>query len=154
MKNTVKPIPKGYHTATPYLIVTGAANAIEFYKKAFGAEGDDAYVQPCNPMGGSGTQRLKLADSPIMLADEFPDMGARSPQSLGGLTGEHSSLRKGACAFAMFTQAVAAPADDELQRPINGPVLQPAGPMEQPGSRLATFGAIATHKEDVSIEKK
>jgi PhnB protein len=81
MTNTVKPIPEGYHTATPYLIVTGAAKAIEFYKKAFGAE---EMVCMAQADGRIGHAEIKIGDSPIMLADEFPGIGARSPQSLGG----------------------------------------------------------------------
>jgi PhnB protein len=76
-----KPIPKGYHTATPYLIVKDAAKAIEFYKKAFGAAETMRMTQPD---GRIGHAEIKIGDSPIMLADEFPEMGARSPQALGG----------------------------------------------------------------------
>src|SRR5262245_56448469 len=76
----VKPIPEGYHTATPYLIVNGAAKALEFYKKAFGATELMRF-----DMGGKiGHAEIQIGDSRIMLADEFPEMGARSPQSLGG----------------------------------------------------------------------
>src|SRR6266852_5339528 len=76
-----KPIPEGYHTATPYLIIKDAAKAIEFYKKAFGAA---EMVRMTQPDGRVGHAEIKIGDSPIMLADEFPEMGARSPQSLGG----------------------------------------------------------------------
>src|SRR6266852_1038077 len=76
-----KPIPEGYHTATPYLIIKDAAKAIEFYKKAFGAK---EMMRMSQPDGRIGHAEIKIGDSPIMLADEFPEMGARSPQSLGG----------------------------------------------------------------------
>src|SRR5580693_9011066 len=76
-----KPIPEGYHTATPYLIIRDAAKAIEFYKKAFGATEMERMTQPD---GRVGHAEIKIGDSPIMLADEFPEMGARSPQSFGG----------------------------------------------------------------------
>jgi len=69
---SVKPIPDGYHTATPYLVVQGAANAIEFYKKAFGAE---ELLRLASPDGEIGHAEIKIGDSPIMLADEFPEMG-------------------------------------------------------------------------------
>src|SRR5882762_5646077 len=78
---TVKAIPEGYHTATPYLIVKGAAGAIEFYKKAFGAT---ELMRMAQADGRIGHAEIKIGDSPIMLADESPEMGARSPQSLGG----------------------------------------------------------------------
>jgi len=69
MINTVKPIPEGYHTATPYLIVNAAANAIEFYKKAFGAK---EIMRMTQPDGKIGHAEIKIGDSPVMLADEFP----------------------------------------------------------------------------------
>src|SRR5438445_9374583 len=80
MRNA-KPIPEGYHTATPYLIIKDAAQAIEFYKKAFGATEVMRFAQPDGKIGHA---EIKIGDSHIMLADEFPEMGARSPQSLGG----------------------------------------------------------------------
>src|SRR5437879_10066269 len=80
MTGRVKPIPEGYHTATPYLIIKDAARAIEFYKKAFGAT---ELMRMAQPDGRIGHAEIRIGDSPIMLADEFPEMGHRSPQSLG-----------------------------------------------------------------------
>ena len=82
-----KPIPDGYHTATPYLIVQNAAAAIEFYKRAFGAT---ELMRLTDPRGKVGHAEIKIGDSPIMLADEMPEMGFRSPQSIGG-SGRKSS---------------------------------------------------------------
>lgn len=77
-----KPIPEGYHSVTPYLVVDDAAKAIEFYKKAFGAE--EKYRLP---MGGKiGHAEIKIGDSFVMLADEFPEMGHLSPKARGGTT--------------------------------------------------------------------
>src|SRR3984893_18830403 len=76
-----KPVPEGYDTATPYLIIKDAAKAIEFYKKAFGAK---EMMRMSQPDGRIGHAEIKIGNSPIMLADEFPEMGSRSPQSLGG----------------------------------------------------------------------
>ena len=67
-----KPIPEGYHSVTPYLIVRGGADAIEFYKKACGAT--ELFSFPA-PDGKIGHAEIKIGDSPIMLADEFPEMG-------------------------------------------------------------------------------
>ena len=69
---SVKPIPEGYHSVTPYLIVRGGAAAIEFYQKAFGAV--ELFRFP-SPDGKIGHAEIKVGDSPIMLADEYPDMG-------------------------------------------------------------------------------
>jgi len=81
MPAKVKPIPEGYHTVTPYLIVDGAARALEFYKKAFGAE--ETFRMP-GPGGKIGHAEFRLGNSMIMIADEHPEMGARGPKSAGG----------------------------------------------------------------------
>ena len=76
----VKPIPEGYHSVTPYLVVDGAADAIAFYKHAFGAE-----EVLRMPMGDRiGHAEIKIGDSHIMLADEFPERDIRGPKSRGG----------------------------------------------------------------------
>jgi PhnB protein len=77
----VKPIPDGYHNVTPYLVVDGAAKAIDFYKKVFGAT---EKMRMPSPGGKVGHAELTLGDSMIMLADERPDMGARAPHAFGG----------------------------------------------------------------------
>jgi len=77
----VKPIPDGYHNVTPYLIIDGAAKAIEFYKKVFGAK---EKMRMPSPGGKVGHAELSLGDSMIMLADEHPDMGHRAPHAYGG----------------------------------------------------------------------
>jgi PhnB protein len=77
----VKPIPEGYPEVTPYLIVDGAADAIDFYSKVLGAT--ERMRMPA-PDGRVGHAELQIGSSLIMLADEFPDMGQRSPKTLGG----------------------------------------------------------------------
>jgi PhnB protein len=79
MASTVKAIPAGYHTATPYLVVSDAARAIDYYKKAFDAK---EMFRMGGPEGKIGHAEIKIGDSMIMLSDEM--MGNRSPQSLGG----------------------------------------------------------------------
>src|ERR1700722_9844018 len=82
-KKKVLAIPKGYHNVTPYLIVDGAANAIEFYKKAFGAKVSLKMEQPDGKKIGHA--ELKIGDSMIMLADECPQASTQSPKAYGGV---------------------------------------------------------------------
>jgi PhnB protein len=77
----VKPIPDGYHNVTPYLIVNGAAKAIDFYTKVFGAT---EKMRMPSPGGKVGHAELTLGDAMIMVADEHPEMGARAPHAYGG----------------------------------------------------------------------
>ena len=77
----VSPIPEGYHSVTPYLIVKNAAAAIEFYKKALGAA---ELFRMEAPGGKIGHAEIRIGDSHVMLADEYPDMGYKGPESLGG----------------------------------------------------------------------
>ncbi len=81
MKNKVKPIPEGYHTVTPYLIVHDAAAAIRYYQKAFGAKETFRMPGPDNKIAHA---EIQIGDSRIMLADEFPAMKALSPRTIGG----------------------------------------------------------------------
>src|SRR2546422_10061437 len=80
----VKAIPEGYHNVTPYLIIDGAARALEFYKRVFGAT---ERTRMPGPDGKLGHAEIKIGDSVIMLADEHPDMGARGPRAFGGAAG-------------------------------------------------------------------
>ena len=82
MGSSVKPVPDGYHTATPYLVVRGGARAIDFYKKAFGAQ--ERFRFSRGDGGGVAHAELAIGDSYLMLADESPETGTRSPESLGG----------------------------------------------------------------------
>ena len=74
-------IPEGYHSVTPYLVMKNAAAALEFYTKAFGAV--ELFRMPA-PGGKIGHAEIKIGDSPVMLSDEYPDMGFKGPESLGG----------------------------------------------------------------------
>jgi PhnB protein len=140
----VKPIPEGYHSVTPYLIVRGGADAIEFYKKAFGAV--ELFRFP-SPDGKIGHAEIKVGNSPIMLADEFPDMGYKGPQSLGG--SPVSLMIYVDDVDTVFQQAVDAGATvkEALQDKFYG---------DRMGTVIDPFGHrwhLATHKEDVSVEE-
>ena len=81
MSGKVNAIPKGYEGATPYLIIKGASDALEFYKKAFGAT---EIMRIPAPGGAVGHAEIKIGHAIVMLADEFPEMNHKSPQSFGG----------------------------------------------------------------------
>jgi len=81
MAAKVNPIPDDYRGATPYLCVKGAAKAIDFYARAFGAK---EHMRMQQPDGRIGHAEVRIGAASIMLADEFPEMEFRSPQSLGG----------------------------------------------------------------------
>ncbi|MBI4229521.1 MAG: VOC family protein [Planctomycetes bacterium] len=139
-----KPIPEGYHTATPYLIVKGAAEAIEFYKKAFGARELMRFAQPGGKVGHA---EIKIGNSPIMLADEYPDMGYRGPKSLGGTA--VSILLYVEDVDRLFAQAIAA--GGKVDRPVKDQFYgDRSGTLKDPFGHVWT---IATHKEDVSPEE-
>lgn len=140
----VKPIPDGYHTVTPYLIVRGAAEALAFYTEAFG--GVELFRMPM-PGGRVGHAEVQLGDSRIMLADEFPEMGASSPQTIGG-TAVHLCLYV-PDADARFAKAVAAGA--KVVRPLKDQFYgDRSGTVEDPFGHSWT---IATHIEDVTPEE-
>ena len=81
MPAKVRPIPEGYHSISPQITCRDAARAIDFYKKVFGAK---QLTRMDGPGGKVMHAEVKIGDSRIMLADEFPEMDARGPQSIGG----------------------------------------------------------------------
>src|SRR5438270_813920 len=109
--NPVKPIPDGYHTATPYLIVNGASEALDFYKKAFGAT---ELFRMAGPGGKIGHAEFKVGNSIMMIADEAPQMDARGPKTLGG--SPISIMLYVEDVDAVFNRAIAAGAT--VERPI------------------------------------
>ena len=144
MSNNVKPIPDGYHAITPYLIVKGAAAAIEFYKRAFGAV---EIMRLSGPDGKVGHAEIRIGDSVVMLADEHPEMGAKSPQTFGG--SPISILLYVKDVDAVIHQAVAAGA--KIQRPIEDKFYG-----DRMGSLDDPFGHVwhvSTHTEDVTPEE-
>ncbi len=144
MASEVKPIPEGYHSVTPYLIIRGAADAIDYYKKAFGAI--ELFRMP-QPDGKIAHAEIKIGDSPIMLSDEHPDMGFRSPQSLGG--SPISILIYVEDVDSVFDRAIAA--GGKVDRPVEDKFYG-----DRAGSLTDPFGHtwhVATHTEDVSPEE-
>ncbi|TMA79416.1 MAG: VOC family protein [Deltaproteobacteria bacterium] len=141
-----KPIPPGYHAVTPYLTVRGAARAIDFYKRAFGAT--EQMRMPAADGERLMHAEIRIGDSVVMLSDEFPEMGGgRSPESLGGAGG--SLFLYVDDVDATFRQAVAA----------GGKALMPVQDMfwgDRFGRVADPFGhvwGIATHTEDLTPEE-
>jgi len=140
MSSSTRPIPEGYHNVTPYLIVSDAAGAIEFYKTAFGAT---ELMRMGAPGGKVGHAEIRIGDSRIMLADEFPDMGARGPKALGGSpVSLHLYVED---VDGVARQAVAAGAKEV--RPIKDQFYgDRSGTFEDPYGHV---WHVSTHKEDV-----
>ena len=141
---SVQPVPAGYHTVTPYIIVKGAAQAIEFYKAAFGAT---EIMRFPGPGGIVCHAEIKIGDSFVMLSDEHPNMGAVGPQTLGGTP-------FGLCIYVpnvdeLVAQATAAGAT--VERPVQNQFYG-----DRSGTVIDPFGhrwTVATHVEDVSLEE-
>jgi PhnB protein len=140
----INPIPAGYHSVTPYLIIKGAARALDFYQRAFGAT---ELMRIPGPGDQIGHAEMLLGDSHIMLADECPQMNALSPQTLGGSAVLlHLYVPD---ADAMFAQAIAAGAT--VEQPMENKFYG-----DRSGSVLDPFGhrwTLSTHVEDVSPEE-
>jgi PhnB protein len=140
----VKPIPDGYHTVTPCLVVDGAATALDFYKRAFGAE--EVY-RMADPSGRVLHAELKIGNSLVMLSDEFPKMDARGPKSIGGTP----------VSLYVYVQDV----DSVYSRAVEagGKELRPVADQfygDRTGMLKDPFGhvwSLATHKEDVAKEE-
>jgi PhnB protein len=139
----VRPIPEGYRSVTPYLIVRGAAQALEYYCRALNAE-----ERMRLPMGDRiGHAEIQIGDSVIMLADEFPEMGVKSPLALGGTP-------VGICLYvenvdARFQQAI--DAGGKVEKPLQNQFYG-----DRSGTLIDPFGhkwTIASHIEDVSPEE-
>ena len=135
-----KAIPDGYHSATPYLIVRGAADAIDYYKRAFGAS---ELFRMADDKGTVGHAEIKIGDSVIMLADETPGAVCHTPRSLGG-----SSV--GLMIYVddvdtVFKRAIEA--GGKSLRPLTNQFYgDRSGTLEDPYGHVWT---VATHVEDV-----
>jgi uncharacterized glyoxalase superfamily protein PhnB len=141
---SVKPIPDGYHSLTPFLTVRDAARAIEFYKQAFGATERGVMK---GPDGKVMHAELMIGDSIIMLSDEFPEQGVLSPQSSGGAgMGLHIYVDG---VDAAFDRAISAGAQVEM------PVMDMFWG-DRYGKLKDPFGhkwSIATHTQDLSMDE-
>jgi len=141
---SVKPIPEGHHTLTPFLTVRNAARAIEFYKQAFGATERGVMK---GPDGKVMHAELKIGDSVIMLADEFPEFGSLSPQSIGGSPmGLHIYIENVDAAFDRAVKAgaqVEMPVSDQFWGDRYGKLKDPFG----------HNWSIATHIKDMSADE-
>jgi PhnB protein len=140
----VKPIPDENRGITPYLVVKGAAKAMDFYQKAFGAKEIMRFNQPD---GRVGHAEMQVGDARFMLADEFPEMNIFSPQTLGGTSTYFLLYVEDV--DAVFNRAVTAgarvdkPVQDQVYGDRNGTIVDPFGHK----------WTIATHIEDVSSEE-
>jgi PhnB protein len=139
-KGKVKPVPDGYHSATPYLIVDGGAKALDFYKRVFGAT---ERMRMPGPGGKVGHAELSIGDSVIMLADEHPEMGARGPRAFGGsavslvlyVTDVDATVKTAVAAGAKLLR----PVEDKFYGDRSGTIEDPFG----------HHWHVSTHKEDV-----
>ena len=140
----VNPIPDGYPVVTPYLCVRGAADAIEFYADVFGAV---ERMRMPQPDGRIGHAELQIRDSVVMLADEFPDMGVLSPQSIGGtpvtlnvyVDDVDAAVDRAVAAGATLTR----PVENKFYGDRAGQIVDPWGHQ----------WSVATHVEDVAPDE-
>ena len=140
----VKPVPEGYHSVTPYLVVNDAAEAISFYQRAFGAK---EIMRMDGAQGKISHAEIRIGDSIVMLADEMPGGGAKAPLSLGGTSAGIFVYVEDA--DKTFRQATSAGA--EIEMPLADMLWG-----DRYGKLTDPFGHswhIATHKEDVSQEE-
>jgi PhnB protein len=142
---TARPVPEGYHALTPYLIIRGANQAIDFYKQAFGAVEVFRMADPSS--NKIGHAEIKIRDSHLMLADEYPEMGFVGPEAVGG--SPVSLLLYVDNVDVTFQKAIAAgakavkPVEDQFYGDRSGTLRDPFGHV----------WTVATHKEDVSFEE-
>ncbi|HLY60035.1 MAG TPA: VOC family protein [Terriglobia bacterium] len=144
MSTKAKAVPEGFHTITPYLVVRDAAKAVEFYKRAFGAEVRGIHYTPDGKIMNAD---LKIGDSIVLMSEEFPEMKALSPQSLGGSSVTIHIYTEDV--DAKFKQAVSAGATAVM------PVMDMFWG-DRYGQLADPFGhrwSIATHVEDLTSDE-
>ena len=140
----VNAIPQGYHAVTPYLFIKGAADAIEYYKKVFGAT---ERMRMSGPDGRIMHAEIEIGDSTVMISDENPQVNSRSPQTIGGTS----------CCLHVYVKDVdttveaAANAGAKITQPVENRFYG-----DRTGTLIDPFGhmwSIATHIEDVTPEE-
>jgi PhnB protein len=137
---STKPIPDGYHTVTPYITVRDGAAALDFYQRAFGAT---IFMRMDGPDGKIMHAEFRIGDSPVMMSGEFPEMGATSPETLGGVTSSLMIYVENV--DARFEQAITA--GGIVERPVKDQFYgDRSGTLKDPFGHRWT---IATHVEDV-----
>ena len=140
MRDKIRPIPAGHHTATPYLVVQDAIEAIDFYQRAFGAK----EVMRIETGGKIAHAQIRIGNSHIMISDEHPEAGALSPQSFGGSPVRIFLYVKNVDSFVGRAVAVGATLKQLVDEKVYG---------DRSGSLVDPFGHIwhvATHREDRS----
>jgi PhnB protein len=140
----VKPIPEGYHSVTPYLILDGAADAIDFYTKVFGAT---ERIRMDMPGGKIGHAEVQIGDSVVMLADEMVDMGYRGPKTLGGSPVTIHTYVDDCDAVIAAAVAAGATVTQETENRFYG---DRSGQVKDPWGHVWNIG---THIEDVPPEE-
>ena len=146
MKNKVKAIPTGFNSVSPYLSMKDAAKAIEFYKKAFGAKEIGRITMPDGKVGHA---EIEVGNSRFMLAEEMPEWGNKSPQTLG-------DSPVGLCLYVEEVDAVFKRAIEAGGKVDNGMEVKDQFYGDRSGSLIDPFGhkwTILTHIEDVSYEE-
>lgn len=144
MTTAVKPIPEGYHSVTPYLILSGARDAIAFYQKALGAE---EVMRMADPGGKVHHAEIRIGDSRIMLADEHPEIQALSPKTIGGSP----------VSIHLYVEDVDAAVDRAVE--AGAKLIRPVADQfygDRTGGIEDPFGYrwfIATHKEDLTTDE-
>ena len=141
---SVKPIPEGYHTATPYLAVDDAAEALEYYKRAFGAKERGRMEAPDGKIGHA---EIQIGDSLVMLSDPFPQASTRTPKELGGTTASVFLYVENVDAFVQRAVDAGATVSMEVADQFWG---------DRFGTITDPFGhswSVATHIEDVPPEE-
>jgi PhnB protein len=141
---SVSPVPPGYHSVTPYLIVDGAARALDWYKEAFGAT---ELMRLPGPNGRIGHAEIQIGDSHVMLADEHPEIGAKAPAAFGGspvslhlyLPDVDAVIKKAATAGA----TIKSPPEDKFYGDRLGSLIDPFGHIWH----------VSTHIEDVTPQE-
>ena len=143
MTGKARPVPSGHHTATPYLVVSHAAEALDFYKRAFGAK----EIMRVEVAGKVGHAQISIGNSRLMISDEHPDTGVRGPRSFGGSPVRIFLYVPNVDNFVGRAVAIGA----KLRQPVDEKLYgDRSGSLEDPFGHI---WHVATHREDVSADE-